>query len=354
MGYDDLGQHYHNIGDLSNSHKAYTRMRPSCTTNSHLLIMRLRLLIVAIDQQNWIQVQTNVQSIRQTGSKQPEVEKVVAKLSTAMGLASLASGNFKEAAKEFLNTDPRMAGAKMDGSDEESFNEVATPNDIAVYGGLCALASMSREHLQSRVLDNSSFRNYLELEPHIRRAISFFVSGKYSSCLSILESYKSDYLLDIYLQKHVDTIYYEIRTKALRQYFIPFSHVTFSAIAAAFDTDDATIESELTSMIKKGQLDARINLVDRVLQARKQNPRSQVHADALALAKEYERTANLRVLRMEILNAGLEVQKAKRRHHDEGAGWLGNAQDSSLGNSMAGDVFMPTMGKSLRSAFRGD
>ena len=350
MGYDDLGQHYHKIGELSDSHKAYTRMRESCTTTSHIIIMKIRLLKIAIEQRNWIQVQTNVHSIRQTPGKLPEVEKVTAKLSAAMGLASLASGNYKEAAREFLNTDPRMATAKMDDSDDESFNEVLTPNDIAVYGGLCALASISREQLQSRVLDNTSFRNYLELEPQIRRAVSFFISGKYSSCLSILDSYKPDYLLDIYLQKHVDTIYSEIRTKAIRQYFIPFSHVTFSAMAAAFASDESTIETEVTSMIKRDQLDARIDLVDRVLLARKQNPRNKVHADALAMAKDYERTAHLRILRIEILNAGLEVHKGKRKNQDDGGGWFGTNQDSSFGNGLAGDVFM---GKNLRSGLRG-
>lgn len=352
MGHDDLGQHYHKIGDLASSHKAYMRMREHCTTVSHIVIMKIRLLKVAIDQRNWLQVQANVQSIRQIGGKQPEVEKVTAKLSAATGLANLASGNFEDAARDFLSTDPRMASARMEDSDEESFNEVLTPNDIAVYGGLCALASMTREQLQSRVLENASFRNYLELEPHIRRAISFFGSGKYSSCLSILESYKPDYLLDIYLQQHVDTIYCEIRIKAIRQYFIPFSHATFSSMAAAFATDEATIETELTSMIKKDQLDARIDLVDRVLLARKQNPRNKVHADALAMAKEYERTAHLRILRMEILNAGLEVHKGKKKDRDDGGGWFGNSQESSFGNGMAGDVFMPNMGKGVKSGMR--
>ena len=313
--------------------------------------MKFRNMNVAIDQRNWMSVQTLVQSIRQTGHKQPDVEKMSAKLTAAAGLASLASGNYKDAARELLNTDSRMASAKMDDpTDEEKFNEVMTPNDIAVYGGLCALATMSREQLQSRVLDNASFRTYLELEPHIRRAISFFISSKYSSCLSILESYKPDFLLDIYLQQHVETIYSEIRTKAIHQYFIPFSHVTLSAMAVAFATDETTIENELTSMIKKEQLDARIDLVDRVLLARKPNPRSKVHADALAMARQYERTAHLRILRMEVLNAGLEVHKGKKKNQDEGGGWFNSALESSFGNgSMAGDMFS-SVGKNLRSA----
>jgi len=276
------------------------------------MIMSLRLTNVHIDQANWLAVQSNVQRLRASGQKYPDADKNSAKLSAAMGLAYLNSSSFREAAQTFIHTDPRMVQARFDDpNDEEAYNEVITPNDIAVYGGLCALASMTRDELQRWVLDNSSFRNYLELEPHIRRAISFFVSSKYSACLAILESYKSDYLLDIHLQRHLNELYFQIRSKAIYQYFIPFSHVTLSALASAFNTDDSTIEVELTSMIKRGDLDARIDLVDRVLIANQVDARSKMHEDAIVMAKEYERTALLRIFRIGVLNAGLEVKGPK-------------------------------------------
>lgn len=337
MGYDDLGQHYHRVGELPKSNKAYSQMRDFCTTNSHIVIMNMHLINVCIDQHNWYAAQNHVQRIRgQSGSpKYPEAEKNSAKLSAASGLTCLAQAKYKEAAEEFLNTNPRMSQAKVDDpEDEESYNEVLTPNDIALYGGLCALASMTREELQKHVLDNSGFRNYLELEPHIRRAISYFVSSKYSACLSILDSHKADYLLDIYLQRHIPQLYYEIRSKAIQQYFIPFSCVTFSALAAAFNTDETTIEFELTQMIKRGNLDARLDLVDRVLLATKVDNRSQVHAEALATAEEYERTAHLRLLRMGILSAGLEVKAPK----GVGSAGSGSNQEGGRWNGGVGDL----------------
>ena len=314
MGYDDLGQHYHAVGDLTKSNKAYSTMRDYCTTNSHIVIMNMHLINVSVDQNSWFAAQNHVQRIRGSagGHKYPEAEKNSAKLSAAHGLASLAQSNYKDAAMEFLATDPRMSTAKLDDpSDEESYNEVLTPNDVAIYGGLCALASMTREELQTKVLDNSDFRNYLELEPHIRRAISHFVSAKYSQCLSILDSYKADYLLDIYLQPHLSRLYADIRSKAIRQYFIPFSSATLAALAGAFNTDEPTIEFELTELIKSKELDARIDLVDRVLLAKQVDARRQVHADALSAAKEHERTAHLRILRMAMLNAGLDVKSPR-------------------------------------------
>ncbi len=327
MGYDDLGHHYHRVGDLSKSNKAYSTMRDYCTTNSHIVIMNMHLINVCIDQRSWFAAQNHIQRIRGTtgGPKFAEAEKNSAKLSAAHGLASMTQGSYKDAALEFLATNPRMSTAKLDDTDdEEAYTEVLTPNDVAVYGGLCALASMTREELQTKVLDNNDFRNYLELEPHIRRAISHFVSGRYSRCLSILDSYKADYLLDIYLHAHLRHIYYEIRSKAIRQYFIPFSCATLAALAEAFNTDEPTIEMELTQLIKRGDLEARIDLVDRVLLAKKVDARSHVHAEALAAAKEYERTAHLRILRMAMLNAGLEVRGPKEKGTQGGIGGGGS------------------------------
>ncbi|KAL8842421.1 MAG: hypothetical protein Q9170_000549 [Blastenia crenularia] len=353
MGHDDLGQHFHRTGDLINSVKVYGRMRDYCTTPSHVAIMNLRLISVSIDQGNWLAVQTNVQKLRSPSQPSAETQRLTAKLSAAMGLALLASGNFKEATQEFIEADPRMVQAKLDDpADEEAFNEVMTPNDIAVYGGLCALASMDRTDLQKQVLDNSRFRNYLELEPHIRRAVAFFVSSKYSSCLSILESYRSDYLLDIYLQPHLGELYSRIRGKAIQQYFIPFSCVTLAALAAAFDTDEQTTEQELTAMIKRGDLVARIDLVDRVLLATTVDARKKVQTHALKMAKDYEQTAHLRILRMEMLNAGLEVaEKGKGGGVNTTFGEVG--EDRPYGSGSATQLFGESGIRSLRSGLRG-
>lgn len=298
-------------------------MRDYCTTNSHIVIMNMHLVKVCIDQRSWFAAQNHIQRIRGTtgGQKFAEAEKNSAKLSAAHGLASMAQGNYRDAAVEFLATNPRMSTAKLDDmDDEEAYNEVLTPNDVAVYGGLCALAAMTREELQAKVLDNNDFRNYLELEPHIRRAISHFVSGRYSQCLSILDSYKADFLLDLYLHSHLRHLYHEIRSKAIRQYFIPFSCVTLAALAEAFNTDEPSIEIELMHLIKRGDLEARIDLVDRVMLAKKVYARSQVHIEALTAAQEYERTAHLRILRMAMLNAGLEVRNTKEKGNQDSVG----------------------------------
>ena len=80
-----------------------------------------------------------------------------------------------------------------------SFNDIISANDIAVYGGLCALASYDRQELKAKVLSNSSFKSYLELEPHIREMIDAFYHAKYSVCLELLESYRVCFMNQMFL-----------------------------------------------------------------------------------------------------------------------------------------------------------
>ncbi|KZF24986.1 putative COP9 signalosome subunit 1, partial [Xylona heveae TC161] len=302
MGNEDLGNYYHSVGELPAAFKAYSRMRDYCTTPRHIFDMCMRLVMVAIEQGNWMAVQSNIMKIRNIQQKPEEEAKLQPFLYASMGLAQLASGNYTEAATSFLQTDPSLGS---------QFNTVLSSNDIAVYGALCALVSMDRNGLQSKVLESSSFRNFLEIEPHLRRAISFFCNSKYSQCLEILEAYKPDYLLDIYLHRHIAKLYQEVRSKSIVQYFIPFSTVGLSSMANAFVTDEASIAEELVDMIKRGILEARIDTQNRLLTAKATNPRSGVHRSALTMAKNYERTARLRLMRMNMLNAGLEVRAPK-------------------------------------------
>lgn len=255
MGYEDQGNHLYACGDLTGAYKAYSKMRDFCTAPKHIVDMSLAIIKVVIEQGNFMAVQSNIVKIKNLARTPDEEESLKPRLSAAMGLSHLANKLYREAARSFLET-PAALGA--------SYNEVISANDVAVYGALCSLASMDRKELKTEVLDNSEFRNFLELEPQMRRAISYFYSAKYSECLKILEEWKNDYLLDMHLQRHVKTLYESVRTKAIVQYFIPFSCVTLKGMAEAFATDEESLGKELVGMIEKGKLMARVDTKNRV------------------------------------------------------------------------------------------
>ena len=230
-------------------------MRADASSQKHIIEVSKHLIEVAIEQRNWIAVSSNVQKIKQIQALPEEEKALQPYLCTADGLSLMDSGDFYDAATAFIRTDAGMGS---------SCSTFISPNDVAIYGGLCALASMERGELNKSVLESTNFRTYLELEPNIRRAITFFVNSRYTACLNILESYRADYLLDIHLQKHVDTLYHLIRSKSIVQYFIPFSCVTLDSLNQAFAGPGKTIDKELVQMIQRKELDARIDTQNRV------------------------------------------------------------------------------------------
>lgn len=52
------------------------------------------------------------------------------------------------------------------------YQDVLSAQDIAVYGGLCALASFDRSELRSHVINNVTFRDYMEVNPEVKLAVS--------------------------------------------------------------------------------------------------------------------------------------------------------------------------------------
>lgn len=255
MGNEDLGKHLESIGDLNAAAETYSKMRPDASTVKQFIDVGKHLVRVSVQRREWGMVSAHLSKMG--GAQSPEDEKVIQPyVKIAQGIALLGQEKYMDAALSFLAAEPTAPSS--------TYSDLASSNDVAIYGGLLALASMDRKGLQEQVLDNSKFRTFLELEPHIRRAVAQFVSGRYSACIAILESYRPDYLLDIYLQKHIPNIYAQIRSKCIVQYLIPFSCVSLDSMNKAFGSPEQPIEDELAVMIQSGALQARINTIDKV------------------------------------------------------------------------------------------
>ncbi|KAF2656711.1 PCI-domain-containing protein [Lophiostoma macrostomum CBS 122681] len=334
MGNEDLGHFYYATGNYVEAHKAYYRMREHCTSSKHLADMTLRMVYVNIAQKAWLGVQSHLVKVDAAQLKGEDKTKLEPIISACSGLAHLCTNSFRDAATSFIWTSPLFLTLEPAAGITWQ-REILSGNDIAVYGGLCALASMDRSELQQKILANSDFRNFLELEPQIRRAITLFCNSKYSACLEVLEGYRTDYLLDVYLSRVLSAIYSKIRTKSIVQYFIPFSCVTLDEMATKFQLtgEYASIEDELEDMINNGVLDARIDLVDRLLISPPTNPRYNVHAEALTMAEKYDHTLRLRLTRVNLLSAGLTLQ-AEKGHSKDGATGLGEGIIRGLGSKL--------------------
>ncbi|KAI5457832.1 26S proteasome subunit RPN7-domain-containing protein [Mariannaea sp. PMI_226] len=302
MGQEDLGRHYEQIGELSDAAEAYSRMRQDVSTTRHIMDCGKHLVSISLQRRDWNMVINNLGKV--TGVQTSEDDTTTAPYAKIIsGIGLLGLGHYEDAAKNFIQIDSSASAFK--------FDDIVSPNDVAIYGGLLALATMERKDLQEQVLDNQSFRTFLEFEPHIRKAIALFVSGRYSQCLSILATFRNDYLLDIYLQKHIPAIYSQIRNKCIVQYFKPFSCVTLESLNESFASPGQSIEEELVSLIRNGVLKARIDTQHKLLVAVKPDPRLAMQKQALDVASYYEREAKERLRRMSLIAAGLEVVGSK-------------------------------------------
>lgn len=140
------------------------------------------------------------------------------------------------------------------------------------------------------MINNSSFKAFLELLPWLRELITDFYSSNYASCLQVLEKMKVCSLdgpcwcalfpdsgmidllpqpeleLDLYLSDHVEHLCKEIRSHAIAQFFYPYLSVDLHQMAQTFSTDTAALEKEACELIDAGRLAARIDSYQKVQQ----------------------------------------------------------------------------------------
>eukprot|EP00245_Coleochaete_scutata_P005782 TRINITY_DN19649_c0_g1_i1.p1 TRINITY_DN19649_c0_g1~~TRINITY_DN19649_c0_g1_i1.p1 ORF type:complete len:435 (-),score=92.43 TRINITY_DN19649_c0_g1_i1:295-1599(-) len=299
MGYNDLGDFYYNRGDLQQAFKQYVRTRDYCTTSKHIIAMCLNVILVSIELGHFVHVSNYVQKAEQTPDVQDPI--VLAKLKCAAGLANLDSKKYKLAARKFVDTNFELG---------TNYSEVIAPQDVATYGGLCALASFDRSELRAKVIDNINFRNFLEMVPEVRELISDFYASRYASCLGYLQKLKPELLLDIHLYDHVDTLYEMIRHKALIQYTTPFISVDLSTMASAFKTNVSGLEKELAALIMENQIQARIDSHNKILYARHADQRNATFQRALQVGADYQRDTRAMLLRANLVRGDI-VLKAR-------------------------------------------
>ncbi len=118
-----------------------------------------------------------------------------------------------------------------------------------------------------------------------------------------------------------------------------FTSSTDSRVETQDGKDGGKVERESGwEMVCRPKVGDRIDEVDGVILARKKNARTKVHADALAQAKEYERTMVLRIFKMAVSNAGLEVRSAKDKGGNQGGGGGYGGSGDTGGFGVLGDL----------------
>ena len=104
------------------------------------------------------------------------------------------------------------------------------------------------------VANNVLLASYLYLILQYVTPLCWLSGSRYASCLGYLQKLKPNLLLDIHLFDHVETLYEQVRHKALIQYTNPFISVDLNTMASAFKTSVAGLEKELAALIMENQI----------------------------------------------------------------------------------------------------
>lgn len=327
MAHRDLGDFYLSTGDFSASLKHFTKSRESCTTSQHVLDMYMSIIELLILQRNYSHISTyvfkadaaldgaiappnggnNNQSATSNNKKTPERIKWQSKLDLASALSQLGQGNYDKAANSFLNL-----GSLADLGDW--IGKLVAPGDIAIFGTLCALASLPRSSIKSRLLQSDAFLIYIEYEPYVRELLEAYMNSKFSTVLELLERYSTRHHVDIYLSSHMKVLMDLIRSHALVLYFQPFSSIKLDRMATAFGWTVEHVEQEVVELIQSGAIRGRIDSQNKILKAKETDARADLFTRASRVGKDVQATNRKLLLRMRLQQADLIVKAPKGQH----------------------------------------
>jgi len=300
-GHNDLGAFFYDRGDFTSALRSYIRSQDYCTTTEHVIEMCMNVIKVSVAMNNFAHV-PNYVSKAETSPGNAANKIAEAQLKATAGLTHLENRKYKPAAKKFIETSFEL-GSK--------FNDVIAPEDIAIYGSLCALAEFDRKELKQEVLDNAQFQNYLESVPRLGQCLNDFYNSRYASCLEYLETLKNDLQLDIHLHDHVQSLYEKVRTKALVQYFSPYTSVDMNKMAQAFQVTMPDLEKELSKLIVDGTISARIDSHNKRLYSRKVDDRRETFDKAIVLGEEFQTNSRALLIRVSLIRNNMMVKPIK-------------------------------------------
>ncbi|KAG8741805.1 hypothetical protein FRC10_002404 [Ceratobasidium sp. 414] len=340
MAHRDLGNFYRSLGDTTNALKHYAKGRESCTTASHVLQMNMAAVELLVEQLNYPQIYSYVfkaesaldsavasgsaaasggatsaggaggaSKAGEAGKNDAEYERARCRLQLASGLAQLGQGSFQKAAWTFLKLEKKM---------DEWLGALIAPSDIAIYGTLSALATLTRSQIKASVVESDTFTYFIEHEPYIREIIDAYTTNNFKVVLDLLDRHWARHALDIVLAPHVTALTSLIRDRALILYTTPFASIRLQRLSDAFGLPLSEVETHVVRLVKEGQVKGRVDASEKVLFANVVDARAELFQKALKAGSESEAMARKLILRMKLIQNDLVVKLPKSQRGGHG------------------------------------
>lgn len=142
--------------------------------------------------------------------------------------------------------------------------EIASFEEMVLYGTLAGVASLSRTQLKTRVVDASEVVGTLpEYAPSLDQLVNCLYTSSYRDFFSALAKVEQDVLKrNRYLHTHVRFFTRSLRQKAYAQLLSSYTTLSLASLASTFAVSPAFVEADLEKMIADGKLPGVV--IDRV------------------------------------------------------------------------------------------
>jgi COP9 signalosome complex subunit 1 len=356
MGHRDLANFHHKAGDLQAAIRMHTKTRDYCAMSSHVVDMCLAVIEVALELANYaivknyvIKAEAALEASAGGSGAQPKAKVVnlpgmvqqgltkkeeaterartatIERLSVASGVAEMGQGNYERAAFLLLK-----GTANARGDDAQHY---ISPADIALYAVFCGLATMDRQQIKRRLLENAELRPLLEGESWLKELMAAFHESRYQRFLELLATYNPRPALDLHLSAQLKQLLPRIQNRAVVQYFQPYGSVSLGKMALAFGWQEDKMLKQIVELVSSGQLQARIDSKNKVrypcdwlhcdadsreqiIKAHKPSQRAALFKEALEIGEQTERASHALVTRIKLIQADLIVKDRAARDDD--------------------------------------
>jgi len=294
-------------GDFTNAMSKYLEARDYSSSHADTLETCFHTARAGILGNSLTQAKNQVDRALMLSSELAKAPQIEAQLQAMSGLIELrrAGGQqgYSASVEAFLKTKFNLP---------QTITDLIAPVDIAIFCTLTALAHMDRPTLKKRILENETFRKFLELSPIMKKLALDFFHCQYSTVFQTLSSIESDLLLDMNLGPHVHKLIKKIREKGMIQYFSPYVSVKMADMAHAFNLEIAVLEKELASLIADNKIQARIDAHEKVLYAKNPDQRLNTYEKAINVSNAYIRDTRSLLLRMSLVKQNFVIRPKKR------------------------------------------
>jgi len=287
-------------GDYAAAEKHLTKSREYCTEPQAIFTTCMTMIKLRALQQQYQDIQAFATKVQHAPFMDDARQS---KIWAAYGLHYMTCGNYKNAATFFAQVKPQDLG--------NAFSDILAPQDVALYGVLCALGTLDRVEVQAKLMDSTTFQECLDMAPHIRDLAIDFCSCRYAASLATLEQMKESLSLDVHLHGQVVNLCEQIRSKGITQYFVPFLSVSLLKMAEVFNTDAESMQHEVAKLIGKRQLDAKIDSQRKILFARHADQRGITYHNAMRVSGDFLDNTQALILRMNLLKHDFGVHVAR-------------------------------------------